>query len=198
MHPEVEQHMPSEVIFALFDTAMGVCAVAQGEAGLVGVWLPEADEAALRGRILRRFGEAGEVEPSGSMGEAVARIQSLLATGEADLDPIALDFSPIDDFDRAVYAVARRIGPGRTLTYGEIARQVGQLSDARRVGQALGRNRWPIVVPCHRVLGADGKAGGFSAPGAVDTKIRMLNLERARVGAEPRLFDALPLAVRPR
>jgi methylated-DNA-[protein]-cysteine S-methyltransferase len=190
--------MPSQVVYALFPTELGVCAVASGGAGLVGVWLPEADEAVLRARIRRKFPLAEEVSPSGELADTVARIQTLLATGEADLDPIALDMSPIDAFDRSVYLVTREAGPGRTLTYGEIARRVGTLADARRVGQALGRNRWPIVIPCHRVLGADGKAGGFSAPGAVDTKIRMLNLERARVGGEPSLFDELPLAVRPK
>jgi methylated-DNA-[protein]-cysteine S-methyltransferase len=190
--------MPSQVVYALFPTALGVCALAAGGAGLVGVWLPEAEETALRARILRKFPQAEEVPPSGELADTVSRIQALLATGQADLDPIALDMSPIDDFDRAVYEVTREAGPGRTLTYGEIARRVGTLADARRVGQALGRNRWPIVIPCHRVLGADGKAGGFSAPGAVATKIKMLNLERARVGGEPSLFDELPLAVKPK
>lgn len=190
--------MDDPVQFTLFPTALGACAIVWGGAGLTGVFLPGPSESATRASIARRHPAALEAAPKGAAADAVERIQALMNTGEADLDPIVIDLSNSPDFDRAVYAVAREIPPGRTMTYGEIARRVGEVSDSRRVGQALGRNPWPIVVPCHRVLGADGKAGGFSAPGAVDTKIRMLNLERARVGSEPGLFDDLPLAIRPK
>lgn len=190
--------MDPSVQFVLFETALGTCAVVGGGAGLTGILLPSAGETAIRERLARHHPAAVEAPPTPAMADAIARIQALLATGEGDLSPIVLDESAIDDFQRAVYAILRRVPPGQTITYGEIARQVGAVSDSRRVGQAMGRNPWPIVVPCHRVLGADGKAGGFSAPGAVDTKIRMLNLERARVGAEPTLFGDLPLAVKPR
>ena len=94
--------------------------------------------------------------------------------------------------------MARSIPPGQTLTYGEIADRLGDRRPAREVGQALGRNPFPIVVPCHRVLAADGRTGGFSAPGGVETKLRMLAIERAQPGGAPALFDDLPLAVRPR
>jgi len=184
--------------FAIFSTALGDCAIAWGEAGLVGVWLPMASAGALRARIVQKFPSAQEAEPAGAQADAVARIQQLLATGQADLSPISVDFSRLADFEREVYLVARQVPPGRTITYGEIARKVGQVSDSRRVGQAMGANRWPIVVPCHRVLGADGKAGGFSAPGGLDTKLRLLAIEKARVGDDPGLFDDLPLAVKPR
>jgi methylated-DNA-[protein]-cysteine S-methyltransferase len=102
----------------------------------------------------------------------------------------------VGDFEARVYAIARAIPPGSVRTYGDIARELGDLAAARAVGQALGRNPWPIVVPCHRVLGADGKVGGFSAPGGADTKLRMLTIERAQTSAEPSLFDDLPLSRR--
>jgi methylated-DNA-[protein]-cysteine S-methyltransferase len=184
--------------FTIFPTALGDCAIAWGAQGLVGVWLPMASAGALRARIVRKFAGATEAEPNAAQADAVVRIQQLLATGQADLSPIQLDFSPLADFDREVYLVARQVPPGRTITYGEIARTVGQVSDSRRVGQAMGSNRWPIVVPCHRVLGADGKAGGFSAPGGLDTKLKLLAIEKARVGDNPGLFDDLPLSVKPR
>jgi methylated-DNA-[protein]-cysteine S-methyltransferase len=184
--------------FAIFPTALGDCAIAWAPEGLVGVWLPMASAQALRARIVQKMPGASEAEPAGAAADAVARIQQLLATGDADLSPIALDFSRLPAFEREVYLIARGVPPGRTITYGEIARKVGQVSDSRRVGQAMGANRWPIVVPCHRVLGADGKAGGFSAPGGLDTKFRLLAIEKARSGDAPGLFDDLPLAVKPR
>jgi methylated-DNA-[protein]-cysteine S-methyltransferase len=91
-------------------------------------------------------------------------------------------------FHRRVYEFARTIAPGRTMTYGEIAAHLGDPTAARAVGQALGANPFAIIVPCHRVLAAGGRAGGFSAPGGVDTKRRLLEIERARIGNEPQLF----------
>jgi methylated-DNA-[protein]-cysteine S-methyltransferase len=184
--------------FAVFDTALGRCAVVAGPEGLLGVLLPSSDERVMRGRISRLYPYAIERAPRGAVADAVVRIQALLTVGEADLSPIVLDVSRIGGFERQVYEIARGVPPGRTITYGEIARRIGDVAESRRVGQALGRNPWPIVVPCHRVLGADGKAGGFSAPGGVDTKMRMLALERARTSDAPNLFDELPLAVKPR
>jgi methylated-DNA-[protein]-cysteine S-methyltransferase len=184
--------------FALFDTALGRCAVVAGPAGLLGVLLPSSEERVMRGRIAKLYPYAVERAPRGPVADAVVRIQELLALGEADLSPIVLDFARIGPFEAQVYEIAREVPPGRTITYGEIARRIGDVAESRRVGQALGRNPWPIVVPCHRVLGADGKAGGFSAPGGVDTKLRMLALERARTTDEPSLFDDLPLTIKPR
>jgi methylated-DNA-[protein]-cysteine S-methyltransferase len=184
--------------FAAFETGMGRCAVVAGPDGLLGVLLPSSDERAMRARIAKLYPYAVERAPRGLVADAVERIQRLLSAGEADLSPIVLDQARVGAFERKVYEICREVPPGRTITYGEIARRIGDVAESRRVGQALGRNPWPIVVPCHRVLAADGKAGGFSAPGGVDTKMRMLALERARTGDDPGLFDELPLAVRPR
>jgi methylated-DNA-[protein]-cysteine S-methyltransferase len=101
-------------------------------------------------------------------------------------------------FHQSVYAVARTIRFGTTLSYGEIATRLGDRSAAREVGEAMGQNPFPIIVPCHRVLAAGGRLGGFSAAGGVTTKLRLLEIEGAQVGERPTLFDGLPLATRPR
>ncbi len=124
-------------------------------------------------------------------------IGRLLAGERTDLTRIALDMADVPEFHSAVYGVARTIPPGETLTYGEVAARLGDPGAARAVGQALGQNPFAIVVPCHRVLAANGRSGGFSAAGGVATKLRILSIERARTGGEPSLFDAhggLPLA----
>lgn len=182
---------------ALFETAIGACGLAWGPAGLIGVLLPEASPEATRTRLTRRYPEAPEADPPAPVQAAIEGMTALLAGEARDLNFIVLDLDRAGDFERGVYAVARAIPPGQVLTYGEVALRLGDKTLARAVGQALGANPWPIVVPCHRVLAADGKAGGFSAPGGLQTKARMLSIERAQVGA-PGLFDDLPLSVRPR
>jgi methylated-DNA-[protein]-cysteine S-methyltransferase len=175
--------------FALFPTPIGDCAVAWGDAGLVGVHLPAATAEALRAGIARRFVPAREAAPPAAVATAIGRIQALLEGAHDDLRSIALDFAGVADFDRRVYAAARRITPGETLSYGELAARIGEPGAARAVGRALGANRFAIVVPCHRVLAAGGRSGGFSAPGGVRTKLRLLEIERARFAAAPGLFD---------
>jgi methylated-DNA-[protein]-cysteine S-methyltransferase len=181
--------MASPRFFTLFETALGVCAVAWNDVGLTGVWLPEAHGAALRRRVARRCAEAREAAPSGAVAAAVDAITRLLAGERVDLADVAVDSAGIDDFDRRVYAVTRRIGPGRVLTYGEVAARVGADASARAVGQSLGRNAMPIVVPCHRVVASGGGLGGFSAPGGAATKRRMLAIEDAQPAGPPGLFD---------
>jgi methylated-DNA-[protein]-cysteine S-methyltransferase len=105
------------------------------------------------------------------------------------LSVVALDLDGVPDFHRDVYDIARKILPGRTMTYGEIAKRLGGVELSRDVGQALGSNPCPIVVPCHRVLAAGGKPGGFSANGGVATKLKMLAIEGAAVNYTPSLFD---------
>lgn len=173
--------------FALFDTPIGTCAIAWSGCGIAGLQLPEPTPAATRARVKRRWPgvvEAASV-PAGVQ-RALDRVQALLAGGAADLADIPLDLEAAPEFHRRVYEVARSIPPGRTMTYGEIARRLGVPHESREVGQALGRNPVAIIVPCHRVLGADGKMGGFSANGGVSTKRRMLEIEGApEVGAGP-------------
>ena len=180
--------------FTLFETPIGLCGLAWGEQGLVGAQLPEARPGAAWDRLRRRYPDAVEASPPPpSIQRTIERINDLLAGGRDDLVDVELDFSIVSPFNRRVYEIARAIAPGQTLTYGQIAKAISQTGDdpgaARAVGKALGENPWPIVVPCHRVLGADGKSGGFSAPGGVETKARMLTIERARTNDVPTLFD---------
>jgi O-6-methylguanine DNA methyltransferase len=165
--------------FTLFDTAIGGCGIAWGERGIVGVQLSEAGDPQTRERILHRFPTAAESAPPPEVQHALNGIVALLDGKASDLSTIALDMESVPPFYRRVYEVARTIPPGNTLSYGEIAGRLGAPGGARAVGQALGQNPFPIVVPCHRVLAAGGNIGGFSAHGGVATKLRMLAIEGA-------------------
>jgi methylated-DNA-[protein]-cysteine S-methyltransferase len=185
------------ISFTLFDTAIGRCAVAWSTRGIVTVLLPEYDDASLRARLLRRHPGAREVVPPGDIAQAIDGIVALIAGEPRDLTYVVLDLTGVPDFNRRVYAEARTIKPGSTLTYGALAAQLEE-PDARRIGEAMGRNPCPIIVPCHRVVAAGGKTGGFSAPGGVATKRRLLAIEGAG-GDAPTLFDrcgGLEFAVR--
>jgi methylated-DNA-[protein]-cysteine S-methyltransferase len=164
---------------SLFPTALGHCGIAWGERGVVGLQLPEGDELATRRRLERRFPVLPEAAPSAAAQAAMQGVVELLAGGDPDLSQVELDFSQVPDFHRRVYALARAIPRGQTRTYGELARDLGDLGLARAVGQALGANPFAPVIPCHRILSADGN-GGFSAHGGVATKLRMLAIEEAK------------------
>ena len=175
--------------FSLFDTAIGVCGVVWGEHGVRGVHLPESNRERTRTSLVRRFPDAAPAVPTPEVQEAIAGIVALLGGDRRDLRELVLDMDGVPAFNRRVYELARTIPPGSTLTYGEIALRLGAPGTARAVGQALGQNPFPIVVPCHRVLAADGRMGGFSAPGGVATKRRMLEIEGVEgVSGAPTLF----------
>jgi O-6-methylguanine DNA methyltransferase len=175
--------------FALFDTTIGRCGIAWGARGVVGVQLPEAHALETRARLLRRFPDAREAEPPPAVRRAQGGIAALLRGEARDLSAVVLDMEHVPPFHRRVYEVARAIPPGATLSYGAIATRLGAPGSARAVGQALGRNPFAIVVPCHRVLAAGGKVGGFSANGGVTTKLRLLAIEGAPTNDQPGLFD---------
>jgi len=183
--------------FAVFETALGWCAIAWSEAGVVAGRLPQASEAVVRATMMKRFGEV-EGDPPAFAAEAIAGVKALMADGTTDLSHIRLDQAAIPPLHVRLYEIARAIPAGQTLTYGEVAERLGDKNLAREVGRGLGLNPFPPIVPCHRILAASGKTGGFSAPGGVDTKLRLLNLEKARTTATPSLFEDLPLAVAPR
>jgi methylated-DNA-[protein]-cysteine S-methyltransferase len=172
--------------YALFDTTLGRCAIAWSERGIAAVELPGADDAATIRRIAKALPEATEATPPPQIAEAIAAITRLLAGEPDDLTTLPLDLDGVPEFHRRVYDGARTIPPGETRSYGEVAAALGEPGAAQAVGRALGRNPVPIVVPCHRVLAANGALHGFSAPGGIETKRRMLALEGA--GA-PTLFD---------
>jgi methylated-DNA-[protein]-cysteine S-methyltransferase len=187
------------ISFAIFETAIGACGIAWGERGIAAVQLPEADEQKTRARLQRRFSEAREAPPTPEVQRAVDGITALLRGEASDLSAVVLDVEDLPAFNRRVYEVARAIPPGATLSYGEIAARLGEPPQAARdVGQALGQNPIPIIVPCHRVLAANGKPGGFSASGGVTTKLRLLTIEKAKISGAPSLFEDLPLAAKPR
>jgi methylated-DNA-[protein]-cysteine S-methyltransferase len=198
---KLKTHNPVDVMsdlsFTLFDTAIGVCAIVWGAHGIAGVQLPEQDAAMTRARVLRRFAGAQEAPPPADVRYAIDGIVALLRGERRNLSDIVIDDADIPDFNRRVYAIARQIPPGATMTYGEIAERLGNKTLARAVGQAMGENPTPIIMPCHRVLAAGGKSGGFSASGGVVTKLRLLSIEGAQPGG-PTLFDHLPLAARNR
>ncbi len=166
--------------FTLFDTAVGRCGIAWTGRGVVGVQLPEARDAETRARLGRRFPDAREAPPPPEIQHAIDGIVALLRGEPSTLGDVALDMESVPPFDRRVYEVARTIAPGATLSYGAVATRLGASADPRDVGQALGRNPFPIIVPCHRVVAAGGKIGGFSARGGVSTKLRLLSTEGAQ------------------
>lgn len=148
---------------------------------------PHHPGARVRQRVRRRFPEALETEPPPSVGHTLDDIVALLDGERPDLGAVELDMTGVPDFHRRVYDIARTIPPGTTLTYGDIAHRLGIPRSAQAVGQALGRNPFAPIVPCHRVLAANGKDGGFSANGGVATKRRMLAIEGALADG-PTLF----------
>jgi methylated-DNA-[protein]-cysteine S-methyltransferase len=175
--------------FVIFDTAIGACGVVWGPHGINGVQLPMGNEEKTRSRIVQRYGEIVEAPPPADVQHAIDAMIELLDGKPNDLRDIVLDLNGVPDFNRSVYDIARAIPPGQTMTYGDIAKRIGGVEMSRDVGQALGHNPCPIVVPCHRVLAAGGKPGGFSANGGVATKLKMLAIEGALVNHTPSLFD---------
>lgn len=190
-------HRSAMIEFAIFDSAIGHCGIAWSGRGVVVVQLPQQTEQKTRERVKRRLPEAREGKPSAIIQQAIEDIVTLLNGERRDLADVLIDDERIPPFNRRVYAIARTIPPGATMTYGQIAERLGDLALSRDVGRALGSNPTPIIMPCHRVLAAEGKTGGFSAPGGVATKLRLLNIERAQPG-EPTMFEHLPLAAPPR
>jgi methylated-DNA-[protein]-cysteine S-methyltransferase len=174
---------------ALFDTAVGRCAVAWGQGGIVAVALPDAaGDDATRAGLRQGRSSAVEGELTAEARAAIDGMVALLDGDPVDLTGIRVDLAGVSDFYQRVYEVTRSIPPGGTLTYGEVAARLGTPGAVRAVGQALGRNPVPIVVPCHRVLAAGGRMGGFSAPGGTATKRRILAIEGALPPPPPTLF----------
>jgi methylated-DNA-[protein]-cysteine S-methyltransferase len=179
---------------ATFETQLGTCGLAWGPAGLLAVRLPGSSGAAVTDRLRRRFPKLEAESPPSWVTQAIDSMTSHLAGTQVDLSGIPLDFSGVAPFEASVYREARLIPPGSTVTYGALASRLGDRNLARAVGQALGRNPWPIVVPCHRITAADGRTGGFSAPGGAATKLRLLELEGALAAETLPLFAMPPSA----
>jgi methylated-DNA-[protein]-cysteine S-methyltransferase len=174
-----------EASLCLFESPLGRCAIAWTDAGVRAVQLPSIDDDATLARLARAAGVAAPGSrrrcaiPPPQIADAVAGIVELLGGAPRDLREVALDTTGIPAFALRVYALAREIAPGATLSYGELAARLGDPGAARAVGRALGDNPFVIIVPCHRVLAAGGRPGGFSAPGGLATKRRLLAIEAA-------------------
>ncbi|MFT3725791.1 MAG: methylated-DNA--[protein]-cysteine S-methyltransferase [Hyphomonadaceae bacterium] len=174
--------------YAVFETAIGWAGVAWAGNGLIGAYLPEADPAMARQSFVRRFPGVTEAEPSPVIAGVIERIVALMRGEKVDMSDAPLDIARVPEFNARVYEITRRIPPGETLTYGQIAVQLGDKLLSQQVGAALGRNPWPIIVPCHRVTAANGKLGGFTARGGTDTKLKLLAIEGASAAAQRDLF----------
>jgi methylated-DNA-[protein]-cysteine S-methyltransferase len=165
--------------YTLFETVIGWAGLAWGERGLVAAHLPDATPEIAAKSFQRRFPDIAPGEPPAYVLDAIERIRALMTGEAADLTGVPIEIGRVPEFNARVYEIARSVPPGQTITYGEIAQQLGDKLLARDVGAALGQNPWPIVVPCHRVTAAGGKTGGFSARGGVNTKLKLLTIEGA-------------------
>lgn len=174
--------------FAVIPTAIGECALVWDEqARIVGSTLPHGGADQVRRAVRGWYPDAVEASPAPVEAAATA-LTRLLSEGVGTLAEIPLDMSAVPDFDRRVYEIVRAIPPGETRTYGEVAAELGAPGAAQAVGQAMGRNPFPPIVPCHRVLAAGRRVGGFSARGGPRTKVRMLETEGVYL-EQPTLFD---------
>jgi methylated-DNA-[protein]-cysteine S-methyltransferase len=182
--------------FTLFPTPVGACAIAWRNGKICASHLPEADDGLTEARIAKRAGGAGRGDPPTFVRSAIEGILDLLSGSPNDLAFIDCDFTGLSPLQTGVYRLARQIMPGKTRTYGELALELGGKALAQAVGKALGDNPLPIIVPCHRILGAGGRLTGFSAGGGVNTKLKLLEIEKAQVGIAPTLFGELPLALK--
>lgn len=166
-----------------FTTALGTFGLGWTEAGLARVLLPDTDEAALRERLGR--GGAEPAEPPMWVETLMGQIEDYADGLEVGFSEVRLDLTGIPEFHRRAYQLLLGYGWGQVTTYGEMARALGDVGLSRAVGQAMGANPMPLVIPCHRVLASNGKPGGFSAPGGAATKQKMLALEGVTIGAPP-------------
>jgi methylated-DNA-[protein]-cysteine S-methyltransferase len=172
--------------YHVFDTAIGACGVAWSELGLTRLQLPEHDRGATENRLRKSCARPGESPPE-AIAHVIADIQCYATGRRIDFAPLAIDLAGIEAFECKVYAAARTIAWGQTLSYGALARQIGAPGAARAVGHALSRNPIPIIIPCHRVLAKGDRLGGFSAYGGTLAKQRLLALEGVHVGGTPLL-----------
>jgi len=172
----------SDGSYCLFDTPIGKCGIAwttnnRNNVSVTAFQLPESTERLTESRIAQRSGAISASKPPPKVQAMIKRIGLHLQGQPQDFSDIDLDMQDLPQFSRKVYQAARKIRAGQTRTYGDIAKAVGRPGAARAVGQALGRNPIALLVPCHRVLAANGKPGGFSAHGGCDTKFKLLTLE---------------------
>jgi methylated-DNA-[protein]-cysteine S-methyltransferase len=171
--------------YRVFETKLGFAAVAWDEAGVTRFNLPGPQEVATS-----RLGGATPSDPPPHIAAVIGRAKRYFSGERIDFSDVALDLKAAEPFRRAVYEALRKVGFGATVTYGELAKRAGATEPqaAQEVGVAMARNPVPLIIPCHRVLAAGGKLGGFSAPGRTEAKLRMLALEGVYIDNQPRLL----------
>jgi methylated-DNA-[protein]-cysteine S-methyltransferase len=180
--------------YLIFETAGGFCGIAWNEVGITRFQLPAGSAAATERNVLRRVPGAEPGTPTAEVLEAVGAAKRYFAGEKIDFSRFRLDLGQQAPFFKSIYDAARRVGWGHTTTYGTLAKEVGAGPEAARdVGQAMANNPVPLIIPCHRVLAAGGKVGGFSAPGGSGAKVRMLELEGVRMGPPPPAQQSLGL-----
>jgi methylated-DNA-[protein]-cysteine S-methyltransferase len=184
--------------YTVFDTSVGRCGIAWGELGVLGVQLPEAREIETRRRLFQLFPDSRELRPPPEIQGAIDGIAALLRGKAADFSEVRLDMSSIRPFDGRVYDFTRTIPRGETLTYGEVAAKLRASGAAHSVAQALSRNPFMLIVPCHRVLEAGGYADRISPNGGSISKRRLLSIEGAGSPGSKTLFDVLLPVAPPR
>jgi methylated-DNA-[protein]-cysteine S-methyltransferase len=168
--------------YCLIATAIGPVGLAWSEHGILRLQLPDDDGAKTQARLTRNL-EAEEAHPPEWLEPSVIMLQRYFSGVETDLRAIPLDLSGVKDFFRTIYLELLTVRWGVTLTYGQLAERVGSPGAAQAVGQAMGKNPVPIIVPCHRVLASGAKLGGFSAPGGTKSKLWLLDMEGVRLSA---------------
>jgi len=173
--------------YHVFETELGFAAIAWGDNGITRFRLPYADRASAEAQF---NGKAKPHEPPPHVATVVEQAVRYFAGEQIDFNPIELDLSTVDPGRRPIYDALRKVKFGETVTYGELAKRAGVTAPqaAQDVGVAMARNPVPLIIPCHRVLAAGGKLGGFSAPGRTETKEKMLALEGVFIGNQPRLL----------
>jgi len=184
--------------YTIFDTAIGRCGIAWGEAGIIGVQLPQAREIETRKRLFNLYPDAREKRPVPNVQAAIEGMTALLRGDACDLLDITLDMTGIPFFSQRVYEITRRIPRGQTLTYDEVAAKMGTPSAVRPVVQAIGRNPFVVIVPCHRVLERGGYADAISPHGGLISKRRLLSIEGYGSSASKTLLDVLLPVAPPR
>lgn len=184
--------------YIIFDTAIGRCGIAWGQSGIVGVQLPEAREIETRRRLFKLYPEARETRPTPNAEAAIEGIVALLRGETVDFSDVTLDMGGIRVFDQRVYQITQRIPRGETLTYSEIAVRLGASGALRSVAQAVARNPFVVIVPCHRVLEAGGYTDKMSPHGGLVSKRRLRSIEGAGSSANKTLLDVLLPVAPPR
>ncbi len=184
--------------YSIFDTGLGRCGIAWGDLGILGVQLPEAREIDTRKRLFQLYPDARELRPPANAAIAIEGIVAVLRGGESDLSDVTLDMTGIPAFNQRVYQFARTIPRGETRIYDEVAFALRASGAVYSVAQALGRNPFMIIVPCHRVLEAGRYADKISPNGGAVSKRRLLSIEGTQTATSKTLFDVLLPVAPPR